>query len=381
MDRGRYDSPMMDGPFQHNALPIGGMACAAQNWVNVLNPPQLPVADEEDMDMFLSHGRLKEEDWKLYDHHHDHNNDNGSGNGNGSSSGSGRRNNVEKLNEVNIENTSKSREFKDRDINMGSTASEADADADAPDATIKDNTEDDSRKMAESTSSSSSSSTLFSPSKNYFQQFNEVMERDSNTILGMKVIRIQMADWKPYHAAKFLRANFPCSRFLINIRSNVTELVESYHKNFNWDISQVDMEKKTEYLRLLHHWLNDEGLGKRQLEVEGEGEGESEGEGDAEEIDAKKERFKIEKSSIHTGDKSGKQSTRSGGEEHQLQLQSKLIDFSHWKDDIQLLNDVIDWLGFEGCSFNAIRHENMDGFKRDKTTKLHLGDKCRYPYV
>lgn len=36
--KGKYMKPKIDGPFQHNALPIGHMSCAFQNLLNALNP-------------------------------------------------------------------------------------------------------------------------------------------------------------------------------------------------------------------------------------------------------------------------------------------------------------------------------------------------------
>ena len=54
---------MIDGPFQHNALPLGGISCVVQDMMNVLNPPQLPIADEVDREMFSRHGGLDPEDW------------------------------------------------------------------------------------------------------------------------------------------------------------------------------------------------------------------------------------------------------------------------------------------------------------------------------
>jgi hypothetical protein len=191
IQQGRFIKPRIDGPFSHNALPIGHMSCPVQNLLNAMNPPEIP---EDTFDM----------------------------------------------------------------------------------------------------------------------------EDDSNTILGMKVIRIQRADWKPYKAAKFFIENFPCARFIVNIRSDIEKQVESFHKNFHWDISDDVLKNETEFLKDFHF---------------------------------------------------------------RLEHRSKMIDMSDWKDDVSVLNEVVDWLGFENCAFNSIKHENKGGYEVDNSTSVNLGQNCIYPHV
>lgn len=189
--KGRYQKPKIDGPFQHNALPLGSMSCVSQQLVSTLNPPEIPEDTFE-------------------------------------------------------------------------------------------------------------------------------MEDDSKTILGMKVIRLQRADWTPKEAAKYLRNSFPCARFIINVRSNMTELAQSYRDNFHWNVSESDLFNKTEFLRNLHT---------------------------------------------------------------ELGYSSFLIDMKWWRNNVQILNDAIKWLGFENCSFKSIYHENKGGYERDANETISLGDNCRYPHV
>ena len=143
-------------------------------------------------------------------------------------------------------------------------------------------------------------------------------EDDSKTILGMKLIRLQRASWSPFKAAEFLQKSFPCARFVINIRSDTEALTNSYHTNFNWNVTEPDLVNRTQFLRDL-----DEHLG----------------------------------------------------------YSSTLIDFTYWQHKIDNLNAVIDWLGFENCAFNAMVHENSEGYNADKNTTLSLGENCIYPYL
>lgn len=189
--KGRYQKPKIDGPFQHNALPLGSMACVQQQLAYNLNPPEIPEDTFE-------------------------------------------------------------------------------------------------------------------------------MEDDSKTILGMKVIRLQRGDWTPQEAAKYLRNNFPCARFLINVRSNMTELAQSYSDNFHWNVSEADLFNKTEFLRDLHT---------------------------------------------------------------ELGFSSYLLDMRWWKNNVEILNEAVKWLGFENCAFDSVYHENKGGYERDTNETISVGAKCRYPHI
>lgn len=69
-----------------------------------------------------------------------------------------------------------------------------------------------------------------------------IVEYDDSKIFGMKTIRIHLnktkvlgpthsirihTDWQPEEAADFFKINFPCSRILVNIRSDLTGLANS----------------------------------------------------------------------------------------------------------------------------------------------------------
>ena len=143
------------------------------------------------------------------------------------------------------------------------------------------------------------------------------IDDDSDTILGMKVIRIARGDWTPFKAAKFLKEQFPCARFLVNFRSDVQAQVESFHSNFHWNVSDDFMKDQNKFLTKLYGNLKD---------------------------------------------------------------RARMIDISIWKNNVTVLNEIVDWLGFENCAFSSIFHENQDGYRRDKKTSMDLGNQCTYPH-
>ena len=57
---------------------------------------------------------------------------------------------------------------------------------------------------------------------------------------------------------------------------------------------------------------------------------------------------------------------------------SRFIDMEQWKDNVKVLNDIVTWLGFKKCAFNAIFHENFLNYKHDVDTQVSLGNNCKY---
>mmetsp|Transcript_25428 Transcript_25428/g.31330 ORF Transcript_25428/g.31330 Transcript_25428/m.31330 type:complete len:386 (-) Transcript_25428:255-1412(-) len=149
-------------------------------------------------------------------------------------------------------------------------------------------------------------------------------EKERNKILGAKMIRVPfMKNWVPQEAADFLIDSFPCSRYIINMRSDVNSQVESVISAFGnpheREEIRADYESQNLFLQRLFRLLG--------------------------------------------GDK------------------AKLIDMMDWMNDASILNEVIDWLGFEGCAFESLVHENHDRYGHDETTKIDLGPNCTYPYA
>jgi hypothetical protein len=150
-------------------------------------------------------------------------------------------------------------------------------------------------------------------------------EDEAKRIIGAKMIRLQNGDWKPQRMTTFLKQNFPCARFIINIRSDIDRQAKSMVESFveggetkNFDETVEDIKNQTIFLQELAE---------------------------------------------------------------NLQNRARLINMEEWKNDVSVLNDVIGWLGFKGCAFKDTIHENHGGFEHDKSTSINLGSQCRYPFV
>jgi len=57
-----------------------------------------------------------------------------------------------------------------------------------------------------------------------------------------------------------------------------------------------------------------------------------------------------------------------------------LLELDEWKSNVTPLNRVLTWLGFRGCSFSDVVHENRNDYELDDKT-LQLGDTCEYPFL
>lgn len=147
-----------------------------------------------------------------------------------------------------------------------------------------------------------------------------IEEFDRNMVLGAKTIRYQNGEWNVKESAEYMKENFPCSRIVINIRSNVTEQLKSTTENLKGDKkrgSRTHLELSNQFLIKLSKELGDE--------------------------------------------------------------MSRIIDMNEWTKDIEILNDLVTWLGFRGCTYKQIVHENSEGYHRDKDTDPGIDKICLYP--
>lgn len=145
-------------------------------------------------------------------------------------------------------------------------------------------------------------------------------EYDRNRILGAKTIRFHKGDWSIGEASDFLREIFPCSRIVVNIRSDIESQLKSLNTTFS---SAHNYIKGTEFIKNMNDFLV--GVAK-DLGPD----------------------------------------------------MAKLVDMTEWTKDVEILNDVILWLGYRDCRFSAIVHENTNGFGRDHETLPDLGANCHY---
>jgi hypothetical protein len=44
---------------------------------------------------------------------------------------------------------------------------------------------------------------------------------------------------------------------------------------------------------------------------------------------------------------------------------------------VEVLNDLIEWLGFEDCKYDSLLHSNKNGYGIDRQ-RMFLGENCRY---
>ena len=149
-------------------------------------------------------------------------------------------------------------------------------------------------------------------------------EYDRDFILGAKTIRFQKGDWTVKESADYLRENFPCSRIVVNIRSDLDGQAQSIESTFNDDGTDSTarardrVERMNSFLLKLANELGDD--------------------------------------------------------------MAQLLDMSEWTKDVESLNKVVRWLGFKRCNFARVVHENSNGYGRDQETDPGIDDECHYAY-
>jgi hypothetical protein len=147
-----------------------------------------------------------------------------------------------------------------------------------------------------------------------------INDYDQGRILGVKTIRFHKGDWSIREACQFLKDNFPCSRIVVNIRSDVRSQLKSLNSTFS---SAQNYAKNEEFVKGMNDFL---------VGVAGE---------------------------LGTD-------------------MARLIDMTEWTKNVEILNDLIHWLGYRDCRYTSIVHENTNGFGRDHETLLNLGKNCHY---
>lgn len=168
-------------------------------------------------------------------------------------------------------------------------------------------------------------------------------EDDQSTIIGFKEVGVKVsvssmffskcisfekmitnhgylyAHYTKGNIVNFLVQNFPCSRYIFNIRSNETVLKSSHEKHFGKkELGQY------EFVPLYY---------KKLLKILGS-------------------------------------------------KRVYLMDMDEWamiaknNNGSMYFTKLSEWLGFKDCMYESVRHDNKDGYKTDKED-LNLGDHCR----
>jgi len=144
---------------------------------------------------------------------------------------------------------------------------------------------------------------------------------DSGTIVGFKTVRLHGEQFGDdlQNATDYLIENFPCARFVMNVRGDIESQVKSWMVSFG---KELDGDEVRLYNR------------------------------------------KLEKVAAFMG-----------------QDRARVIDMSEWskKDNsgVVVLNELIEWLGYVDCKYDSLLHSNKNGYGVDSET-MFLGKKCRY---
>jgi len=167
--------------------------------------------------------------------------------------------------------------------------------------------------------------TLDPPSLDYDghqQTSSSVVDEDHNTIVGLKTIRLYNPNfWDVQKAVSFLKEAFPCARYIISKRSNLESAALSYQKAFQWNSPLEELEGYIERETQFLESVADE-LGTDIAQV---------------------------------------------------------VDVDDWKSNVGILNMLLIWLGFKGCGFDTILHDNRDQGYESDYSEVHLGDNCQAP--
>lgn len=148
----------------------------------------------------------------------------------------------------------------------------------------------------------------------------ELMEDDSNTIVGFKTIRFLHDDMSDEQLVNDVKKHFPCARILINIRSNVRAQFQSL-ASVGW-------------------------AGRRNITAH------------VQRLSNQNERLR----NIAT----------------LFGRQAMLLDSNQWTVNIDSLNKVVRWLGFhETCFFEKLLEFNTKGYGNGDT-KINAHRNCRY---
>jgi len=145
------------------------------------------------------------------------------------------------------------------------------------------------------------------------------------------MIRVQRGDWRktkggqwgPKHAAQFIKKHYPCSRVVVNVRDNLKKQSSSIDTTFvarHHVTSEFGLRNETNFLLSLADELGED--------------------------------------------------------------QAHVIKLERWSRDINILNNLIEWIGFKGCGLDHILHNNKgsDGYMQDNRTDTLLKASCRYPH-
>jgi hypothetical protein len=150
-------------------------------------------------------------------------------------------------------------------------------------------------------------------------KFIENKQEELSEIVGFKTIRFERGPQGHYtQMVEFVKENFPCSRILININSNVSRQALSFRNARFYDVSENSLRRRNRALAHIHELFGDH--------------------------------------------------------------QSYLIDSAKWTQNVDVLNDAVEWLGFhKSCRFRELLQFNTEGttgFVHGKTDLSYQDPEC-----
>jgi hypothetical protein len=142
-------------------------------------------------------------------------------------------------------------------------------------------------------------------------------EYERSMIFGAKMVRIQSSGWNPEAAVAYFQENFPCSRYIVNHSSNIKGQVKS-RLDLGWNTADYDiLRKENEFLKKFTRLMGPEA--------------------------------------------------------------ARLIDMNEWINDVSIINNIVDWMGYRKCYFPKVLHDNNHGYATGDSADLKIGQKCHYP--
>ena len=154
-------------------------------------------------------------------------------------------------------------------------------------------------------------STINPPSQSFLRRDyltrKDLEKHEQSTIIGAKMIRVQNGIWTWQEAVQFYKRHFPCARYIINIRevegSFQSMRKRGWFKNLSDDQLRERMAKENEFLTSFANVMGDN--------------------------------------------------------------RAKLILMDKWSKDVGVLNNAINWIGYQDCSLDSILHENKNGYSQE----------------
>ncbi|KAG7362008.1 retrotransposon hot spot protein [Nitzschia inconspicua] len=152
---------------------------------------------------------------------------------------------------------------------------------------------------------------LLGPQQAHLLDSTKWTKNQSSTIIGFKTIRAHTAKNRNEMEAfvKFLKEHLPCTRYLINYRSDTEAHLKSLKEAFKWErtIAEKQVENEFQNLKLMYELLGPD--------------------------------------------------------------LSYMLDSSEWTKDVRILNKALDWLGFgQDCHFPSLLEFNTMRYKHTKQT-------------